>query len=86
MALFTHTQTQESIMTNKNPFELRADVLAMAKDYLDEQYRINTTAAQKLFEVGQKSQQELQDAMKVYDVQTLTETATQMYDFVKKKD
>lgn len=73
-------------MTNKNPFELRADVLAMAKDYLDEQYRINTTTAQKLFEVGKKSQQELQDAMKVYDVQTLTETAKQMYDFVQKKD
>jgi hypothetical protein len=70
----------------KNPFELRADVLAMAKDYLDEQYKINSNAAQQLHEVGQKTAAELQAAMEPYSVQTLTETAKDMYSFVSKKD
>jgi hypothetical protein len=70
---------------NKNPFELRADVLAMAKDYLDKQHQLNTEVATKLYEVGQKTQQDLTDAMQGYDIQTLTETANKMYDFVQKK-
>jgi len=71
---------------NKNPFELRADVLAMAKDYLDKQAQLNTEAVTKLYEVGQKTQQDFQDAMKGYDLKTLTETANKMYDFVQKKN
>lgn len=70
----------------KNPFELRADVLAMAKDYLDEQYKVNMATSQKLFEVGEKSAAELQAALKPYTMQTLTETAKDMYSFVKEKD
>ena len=58
---------------NKNPFELRADVLAMAKDYLDEQYRVNIDMSKKLFEVGSKTTEELQAAMKPYSMQQLTE-------------
>lgn len=73
-------------MTNKNPFELRADVLAMAKDYLDKQCELNTQLATKLYEVGQQTQEDLQAAMKGYDIQTLTETAKDMYSFVQKKD
>lgn len=71
---------------NKNPFELRADVLAMAKDYLDEQYRVNMEMSNKLFEVGSKTAEELQAAMKPYSMQQLNETAQQMYSFVSKKD
>ena len=71
---------------NKNPFELRADVLAMAKDYLDEQYRVNMEMSNKLFEVGSKTAEELQAAMKPYSGQQLNETAQQMYSFVSKKD
>ena len=71
---------------NKNPFELRADVLAMAKDYLDEQYRVNMDMSKKLIEDGSKNPEELQAAMKPYSMQQLTETAKEMYNFVSKKD
>tara|TARA_R110002153_G_scaffold77752_3_gene199440 strand:- start:1252 stop:1470 length:219 start_codon:yes stop_codon:yes gene_type:complete len=71
---------------NKNPFELRADVLAMAKDYLDKQNELNTQVATKLYEIGQQNQEDFQAAMKGYDIQTLTETAKDMYSFVSKKD
>lgn len=27
-------------MTQKNPFEIRAEMLQMAKDYMDQQYKI----------------------------------------------
>tara|TARA_R110000868_G_scaffold170370_8_gene405645 strand:- start:706 stop:927 length:222 start_codon:yes stop_codon:yes gene_type:complete len=73
-------------MTNKNPFEIRADILGMAKEYLDEQYRVNMDMSQKLFEVGSKTAEELQVAMKPYTMQQLTETAENMYNFVQKKN
>ena len=73
-------------MTNKNPFEIRADILGMAKEYLDEQYRVNMDMSKKLFEVGSKTAEELQAAMKPYTMQQLTETAENMYNFVQKKN
>jgi len=28
-------------MSNKNPFEIRAEMLKLAKDYMDQQYHMN---------------------------------------------
>ena len=28
-------------MTTKNPFEIRAEILQLAKDYMDQQYHMN---------------------------------------------
>ena len=36
--------------TNKNPFEIRSDLLAMAKDYMDKQNELQWASAQTVIE------------------------------------
>jgi hypothetical protein len=40
-------------MSNKNPFEIRAEVLALAKDYMDKQLQLNIELTQKMYMVSQ---------------------------------
>jgi|TARA_B110000285_G_scaffold222384_1_gene276492 hypothetical protein len=68
---------------NKNPFEIRSDILAMAKEYMDAQQAITTTLFQKAVEIGEKS---IKDMPTLYTVDELTEKAKEMYNFVSKKD
>lgn len=70
-------------MSNKNPFEIRSDVLAMAKDYMDKQYQLNLEMTQKMIEAGQKT---LEDLPTLYTIEELQEKAKEMYAFVSKKD
>jgi hypothetical protein len=73
-------------MSNKNPFEIRSEMLAMAKDYMDQQYHMNLEFAQKMFEEGKKSMEEVQQATQMYSMEDLMEKAKEMYSFVSKKD
>lgn len=73
-------------MSNKNPFEIRTEMLAMAKDYLDNAWTMNMEFTQKMFEEGKKSAEELQAAMTPYSMEELTEKAKELYSFVSKKD
>ena len=73
-------------MSNKNPFEIRSEMLAMAKDYMDQQYHMNLEFAQKMFEEGKKSMEEVQQATQMYSMEDLMERAKEMYSFVSKKD
>ena len=73
-------------MSNKNPFEIRSDMLALAKDYMDQQYQMNVSFAEKALEAGKKSIEEVQDMYKMYSVEDLMEKAKEMYSFVSKKD
>jgi hypothetical protein len=73
-------------MSNKNPFEIRAEMLAMAKDYMDQQYHMNVEFAQRMFEQGKKSSEEMQEALKLYSMEELMDKAKEMYTFVSKKD
>jgi len=82
MGSLSHTQTQESIMTNKNPFEIRADVLAMAKDYMDKQVELNTALFSQLLEAGKKT---MDDVPQMYSMEELQEKAKEMYSFVSSK-
>lgn len=50
---------------NKNPFEIRTDMLAMAKDYMDQQYHMNISFAEKALELNKKSIEEVQDRKSV---------------------
>jgi len=34
---------------NKNPYEIRTDVLAMAKDYMDQAWSMNMEMAQRMY-------------------------------------
>ena len=78
--------TQETIMSNKNPFEIRQEVLKMAKDYMDQQWSMNLKFTQELFTQGTKTVEEVQSALKMYSSQDLIDKAAEMYTFVTKKD
>jgi ABC-type transporter lipoprotein component MlaA len=72
-------------MSNKNPFEIRSDMLQLAKDYMDQQYYMNKEFAEKMFEAGKKTVEELQEANKMYTMEELMEKAREMYTFVSDK-
>jgi len=68
-------------MSTKNPFEIRTEVLAMAKDYMDKQYALNLEMAQKMNEaVGSYN------VPVMYTTEELMEKAKEFYSFVSKKD
>ena len=69
-------------MSNKNPFEIRADILAMAKDYMDKQVELNTTLFTQMMEAGKKT---IDECPKMYTMEELQEKAKEMYAFVSEK-
>lgn len=73
-------------MASKNPFEIRAEMLQLAKDYMDQQYHMNVQFAEKMMEQGKKTAEELQEMYKMYSMEDLMEKAKEMYSFVSKKD
>jgi ABC-type transporter lipoprotein component MlaA len=73
-------------MTNKNPFEIRADMLQLAKEYMDQQQQINVQFAEAMMEKGKKSLEDIQESYQMYSMEDLMEKAKEMYSFVSKKD
>ena len=73
-------------MSNKNPFEIRTEMLQMAKDYMDRAWEMNYMFSQQLFEQGKKTSEEMQEALKPYSTEELMKKATELYSFVTKKD
>lgn len=73
-------------MSNKNPFEIRTEMLAMAKDYMDRAWEMNYMFTQQMFEQGKKTTEEMQAALKPYSTEELMKKATELYSFVTKKD
>lgn len=73
-------------MSNKNPFEIRAEMLQLAKDYMDAQYNLNIQLMNDLFEQNKASVEEVKEAYKMYSMDDLMEKAKEMYSFVSKKD
>ena len=72
-------------MTHKNPFEIRTEMLQMAKDYMDQQYQMNIQLANDLYEQGQKTAEEVKDAYQIYSVEDMMNKAKEMYSFVSDK-
>ena len=77
-------------MTTKNPFEIRAEILAMAKEYLDKQYEINVQFANRVFDEAVKAGQIavadwVQYAPKMYTIDDLMKKAQELYGFVNTK-
>ena len=68
-------------MSNKNPFEIRTEVLAMAINYMDKQHAFNLEKAQKANEALGSSQVPV-----MYTTEELMEKAKELYSFVSKKD
>ena len=77
-------------MTNKNPFEIRAEVLQLAKDYMDQQYHMNIQFYENMIAEGEKTRKDieenLKEAYKMYTMEDLMEKAKELYGFVSKKD
>tara|TARA_R110000868_G_scaffold26955_7_gene103095 strand:+ start:692 stop:913 length:222 start_codon:yes stop_codon:yes gene_type:complete len=72
-------------MSNKNPFEIRAEMLQMAKDYMDNQWHMNLEFTRKLFDDGRKSVEEVQTALTPYSVDDMMTKAKEFYQFVSDK-
>lgn len=72
---------------NKNPFEIRAEILQLAKEYMDQQYNMNVNFMEKALEEGKKTFEEYQAVVtKMYSTEELMSKAAEMYSFVSKKD
>jgi len=77
-------------MSNKNPFEIRADMLNLAKEYMDQQYHMNIQFLENMVAEGNKAREEieeqLKEAYKMYSMEDLMAKAKEMYSFVSTKD
>lgn len=74
-------------MSNKNPFEIRLEILKMAKDYLEQQYQTNLLFAQALYTKALESGQVMQDNLssfipKSYSVEDIMKKSQELYGFI----
>lgn len=74
----------------KNPFEIRTDLLGMAKDYMDKQWEMNFLFAERAIEQLNKDSADYADQLvklqpKPYTVGELIDKANELYAFVSKK-
>lgn len=77
-------------MSTKNPFEIRTEVLHMAKDYLDKQHQLNMDFARQSFDAavkaGKLAQESWQEHMpKMYSLDEVIKKAQELYGFVTSK-
>ena len=42
-------------MSNKNPFEIRQEILELAKDYMDKQWEMNLEFTKSMYSQGNKN-------------------------------
>jgi ABC-type transporter lipoprotein component MlaA len=73
-------------MSNKNPFEIRSEMMQLAKEYMDQQVHMNMHFAEKAVEQGKKTIEEAQEMCQMYSMDELMAKAKEMYSFVAKKD
>ena len=77
-------------MSNKNPFEIRAEMLNLAKEYMDQQYHMNIQFLENMVAEGKKArediEEQLKEAYKMYSMDELMAKAKEMYNFVSTKD
>jgi hypothetical protein len=73
-------------MANKNPFEIRAEMVALAKEYLDQVTALNIETATKMMEAGKIQAEEYQKAVQMYTMDDLMAKAKEMYSFVSTKE
>lgn len=83
-----HVNTQETHMSN--PYQIRYDVLNMAKEMLDKQYDMQMQVAYKAMEMYKENAEQAMDAYQKYIPKAITpeEIKTQadkLYEFVTDK-
>ena len=72
-------------MSNKNPFEIRAEMLQLAKEYMDQAYHMNASFAERMVEEGKMQMEEFQKQTEIYSIQELMYKAKERYPFVSDK-
>lgn len=70
----------------KNPFEIRAEMIQLAKEYMDKQQEMNVQFAKDMFEQGKMQMEQFQETCKMYSMEDMMAKAQEMYTFVSKKD
>lgn len=77
-------------MQNKSPYEIRLELLQMAKEHLDSQFILQLEFAKKVFDAAVAANQVAVDTWqdylpKVYTVEDIMAKANDLYGFVTKK-
>jgi hypothetical protein len=81
---FNQPETESKRM-NKNGYEIRAQLVELAKDYLEKHHADNLEYTAKLVELGQLQKEAYLAAMKPYSLEAVIEHANKMYEFVTSK-
>jgi hypothetical protein len=73
-----------------NPYQIRTDVLAMAKDMLDKQYEGQMKLAQTMYDINKDNMDLAQEAWqkyipKMYTPEEVMKKAQELYSFVTDK-
>lgn len=77
-------------MSNKNPYELRFDVLAMAKELADRAYDQQQQIYWSMVEQAREQSKDITEVVekytpKMYQPKEIMEKAEELYEFVTKK-
>jgi hypothetical protein len=71
---------------SKSGYEIRSDILALAKEYLDQQTKLNMEYSKRMIEAGNNTlTQVVQNMPKPYTLDEMLDIAERMYTFVGKK-
>jgi hypothetical protein len=78
-------------MSNKNPFEIRFDVLAMAKELADRAYEQQQQVFYTMIDQAKEQSKDIAEVVekytpKMYQPTEIMEKAEELYKFVTKKD
>ena len=78
-------------MSNKNPFELRFDVLKMAKEMMDQQYDIAQQQFHEMIAQARDQNKDIQGIFekytpKMYQPKEIMDKADELYKFITKRD
>jgi lysyl-tRNA synthetase class I len=78
-------------MANKNPFELRFDVLKMAKEMMDQQHEVANNQFYQMIDQAREHNKDIQEVFekytpKMYQPKEIMDKADELYKFITKKD
>lgn len=64
---------------SKSPFELRTEILALTKDYMDKQWEANKELADRMIKAGPHNSDEVKKLMEMYSPDALLKQADEFY-------
>lgn len=88
--LYYKNREEAQQMANKNPFEIRSDMLAMAKQMLDKQYDMQMNVAYQAMDMYKDNAEKALEAYKqympkMYTPEEIRSQAEKLYEFITDK-